>query len=120
MSPDDLRALLALLTERGTVAWVLDRPGSPTPELVVDVSGLDSVVQALVSRGFAADVSALPARVECRHARLGALTIRPCAFDAAGDAHGFDDEAPLALPAAAFDAVDHPFRSVRPTHGADR
>ncbi|MFA9430415.1 hypothetical protein [Egicoccus sp. AB-alg2] len=120
MSPDDLRALLALLTDRGTAAWVLDRPGRPAPELVVDHSGLDSVVRALVGRGFTADVGELPARIDCRHPRLGAVTIRPCTFDASGAAYGYDDDGPLLLPADAFDPIDHPFRSVRPTDGADR
>ena len=63
MAPDDVLDLFALLDERGTVAWLLLRPGYTDTEIVVDVSGLESVVSALVSRGFRADVSRLPDRV---------------------------------------------------------
>lgn len=141
MRPADLRGLLALLDERGTVAWVLlhadegaDEDAAPgvtgapgaagaagaaserTSELVVDVSGLESVVSALVARGFRADVSRLPDRVSCRHRRLGRLVIRPCRFDDEGNARGYGDDGPLVLPAAAFDPVDASLRTVtRPT-----
>lgn len=114
MAPDDVLDLFALLDERGTAAWLLLRPDHPETELVVDVSGLESIVSALVSRGFRADVSRLPDRVTAAHRRLGRLVIRPCRFDADGNAHGYGDDGPLVLPADAFDPVDVPLRTVRP------
>lgn len=114
MAPDDVLDLFALLDERGTVAWLLVRPGQTETEVVVDVSGLESIVSALVSRGFRADVSRLPDRVGAVHRRLGRLVIRPCRFDAEGNAYGYADEGPLVLPAAAFDPVDVALRTVRP------
>lgn len=118
MAPDDVLDLFALLDERGTVAWLLLRPDHPETEIVVDVSGLESIVSALVSRGFRADVSRLPDRVAAVHRRLGKLVIRPCRFDAAGNAYGHGDAGPLVLPAEAFDAVGVSLRTVRPTDGA--
>ena len=118
MDTADLRGLLDLLAERGTVAWVLDRPDVADTELVVDHSGLESIVSVLVSRGFTADVGGLPARVDCRHPRHGTLAIRPFTFRADGSAYGYGDDAPLRIEASAFDPVDVPLRTVRPTDGA--
>ena len=119
MAPVDVLDLFALLDERGTVAWLLLRPGVEETEVVVDVSGLESIVSALVTRGFRADVSHLPDRVDAVHRRFGRLVIRPCRFDTDGTAYGYTDDGALVLPADAFDPVEVPLRTVRPRDGAN-
>jgi hypothetical protein len=106
-------ALLDLLASRGTVAWLVDRDPTDGVWLVVDVSGVDSVMRLLISRGFAVTDDALPTHLEFAHARHGRVTVLACGFAADGSATWHRDGQPVVLPAAAFDPLDAVPRRVR-------
>jgi hypothetical protein len=110
----DAVRLLDLLAARGTIAWLVECDDRDGARLVVEVSGIDSALTSLVSRGFALVDDALPERLTVAHERHGRIHLLPVAFTASGDAawHRTDSTA-VTLPAAAFEPASSVPRRVR-------
>lgn len=99
-------ALLDLLTSRGTVAWQVAGETETGARLVIDVSGLDSAMRLLVSRGFTATRTELPSHVVLAHPRYGRIVLLPCTFGGDGSATWHGASGPVAVPADRFDPLE--------------
>lgn len=106
MRTSEVVALLDLLGSRGTAAWQVTGATDAGARLVVDVSGVDSAMRLLVSRGFTATQVELPSHVELAHRHHGRVLLLPCQFSGDGSAIWHGPDGPVAVPARHFDALE--------------
>jgi hypothetical protein len=103
VTPDPV-AVLEALEQRGTLAWVVADPPVAATAVVLDVSGLDSGLRALVGRGFVVTADELPERLVLSHPTAGAVTLLPVGFTTSGAARWYrHDGSSIELPATHFD-----------------